>query len=47
MNWAFVDKYCDEAHAIIDEINTPEKKRYLDAKKITKFLKNCAECEER
>ena len=47
MSWAFVDEYCDEAYAIIDDINTPEKKRNLDEKKINKFLENCAECEER
>ncbi len=42
MSWAFVDKYCDEAYAIIDAIDTPEKKRTLDEKKITKFLASCA-----
>jgi hypothetical protein len=46
MSWAFVDKYCDEAYAIIDALNTPEKKRNLDEKKIKKYLENCAECEE-
>ena len=42
MSWAFVDKYCDEAYAIIDAIDTPEKKRNLDEKKIDEFLKTCA-----
>ena len=42
MSWAFVDKYCDEAYAIIDAIDTPEKKRNLDEEKINEFLKKCA-----
>jgi hypothetical protein len=47
MSWAFVTRYCDEAYAIIDAVNTPEKKRNLDEKKINKFLEKCAECEDR
>jgi hypothetical protein len=39
MTWAFVDKYCDEAWVIIDDINTPEKKRTLDKETINEFLK--------
>ena len=46
MSWAFVNKYCDEAYAIIDEINTSKKKRYLDVTKIHKYLENCAECKD-
>jgi hypothetical protein len=42
MSWAFVDKYCDEAYAIFDAIDTPEKKRNLDEKKINEFLNTCA-----
>jgi hypothetical protein len=42
MSWAFVDKYCDEAYAIIDAIDTAEKKRNLDEAKIDEFLKTCA-----
>lgn len=42
MSWAFVDKYCEEAWTIIDDINTPEKKRTLDEEKINKFLEGCA-----
>jgi hypothetical protein len=42
MSWAFVDKYCDEAYAIIDDIDTPEKKRNLDQEKINEFLESCA-----
>jgi len=38
MTWAFVDKYCDEAYAIIDAVNTPKKKRALNAKEINTFL---------
>lgn len=42
MSWEFVDKYCDEAWTIIDDINTPQKKRTLDEEKINEFLKSCA-----
>lgn len=42
MSWAFVDKYCDEAYAIVDALNTAEKKRNLDEEKIDEFLKTCA-----
>jgi len=42
MRWAFVDKYCDEVYAIIDAIDSAEKKRNLDEEKINKFLKTCA-----
>jgi hypothetical protein len=38
MSWAFLKKYCDEAYAVIDAINTAKKKRALDSKKITAFL---------
>ena len=38
MTWAFFDKYCDEAYAIIDAINTKKKKKALDQKKVTAFL---------
>ena len=38
MSWAFLEKYCDEAYAIIDEVNTKKKKRNLDEKKIKAFL---------
>ncbi|MBO0859240.1 MAG: hypothetical protein J2P21_12320 [Chloracidobacterium sp.] len=38
ITWAFVDKYCDEAYAIIDGADTLKKKRGLDAKKIDTFL---------
>lgn len=38
MTWSFLAKYCDEAYAIIDAVNTAKKKRGLDAKKIDEFL---------
>jgi hypothetical protein len=38
MSWTFLKKYCDEAYAIIDEIDTAKKKRLLDAKKLDAFL---------
>jgi len=44
ISWAFVNRYCDEAYAIIDAINTPEKKRCLDEKKLNRYLENCARC---
>ena len=38
MTWAVFDKYCDEAYAIIDAIDTPKKKKALDAKALDAFL---------
>jgi hypothetical protein len=38
MSWAFLKKYCDEAYAIIDAVDTAKKKRNLDVKKINAFL---------
>lgn len=38
MTWDFLDKYCDEAYAIIDAPDTLKKKQYLDGKKIDDFL---------
>ena len=38
MSWAFVNRYCDEAYVIIDAIDTPEKKRIFDEKKINSIL---------
>jgi len=40
MTWAFFDKYCDEAYAIIDAIDTAKKKKALDAAKLNAFLKS-------
>jgi hypothetical protein len=39
MSWAFFGKYCDEAYAIIDALDTPKKRRTLDRGKIERFLK--------
>ncbi|HJW07644.1 MAG TPA: hypothetical protein VJ527_14230, partial [Rhodanobacter sp.] len=38
MSWAFLARYCDEAYAIIDAIDTAKKKRALDAGKLDAFL---------
>ena len=38
MSWAFLVKYCDEAYAVIDAIDTAKKKRGLDAGKLDAFL---------
>lgn len=38
MSWAFFRKYCDEAYAIIDQINTPRKRKGLDAAGLRRFL---------
>jgi len=40
MSWAFFNRYCDEAYAVIDAINTPKKRRVLDAAKVAAFLNN-------
>jgi hypothetical protein len=38
MSWAFFRKYCDEAYAIIDALDTAKKRRALDRGKIERFL---------
>lgn len=38
MSWAFLAKYCDEAYAIIDAVDSAKKKRALDAGKLDAFL---------
>lgn len=38
MSWAFFAKYCDEAYAVIDALNTPRKRRVLDGARIASFL---------
>ncbi|HEX7112548.1 MAG TPA: hypothetical protein VF216_08890 [Mizugakiibacter sp.] len=38
MSWAFLGKYCDEAYAIIDAVDTAKKKRTVDAAKLEAFL---------
>jgi len=39
MSWAFFGRYCDEAYAVIDALDTAKKRRTLDRAKIEKFLK--------
>lgn len=38
MSWAFFGKYCDEAYAIIDAIDTQKKKRTISVAKLDAFL---------
>lgn len=38
MTWEFFKKYCDEAYAIIDAIDTPKKKENIDESKLKDFL---------
>lgn len=38
MSWAFVEAYSDEAYAIFDESDTPEKKQNLDQEKLKECL---------
>ena len=38
MTWKFFDKYCDEAYAIIDAINTAKLKKAIDTKQLVAFL---------
>lgn len=38
MTWAFIDKYCDEAYAIFDDVNTAKLKAALNIKKLDSFL---------
>lgn len=38
MSWKFFGKYCDEAYAIIDALDTLKKRRALDRKKLVAFL---------
>jgi hypothetical protein len=39
MSWAFFGRYCDEAYAIIDALDTTRKRRILDRSKVERFLK--------
>lgn len=39
MTWAFVERYCDEAYAIVDRFNTAKKRRGLNRRKIEEFLR--------
>ncbi len=38
MTWAFIDKYCDEAYAIIDAVDSDKQKKALDAVKLKELL---------
>ncbi|HYW49006.1 MAG TPA: hypothetical protein VE861_00285 [Gemmatimonadaceae bacterium] len=38
MSWKFFARYCDEAYAIIDALNTPKKRAMLDETKLDAFL---------
>ncbi len=38
MTWAFLDKYCDEAYAIIDAVDTAKKKKAINLIKLNKML---------
>ncbi|MCM3879950.1 MAG: hypothetical protein ND807_07575 [Vicinamibacterales bacterium] len=38
MSWAFFKKYCDEAYAVIDALNTRKKRLALNGTKIAAFL---------
>lgn len=42
MTWAFVTKYCDEAYAIIDAVDTAKKRKALDLAKLQRMLKAVA-----
>jgi hypothetical protein len=39
MTWKFFDKYCDEAYAIFDAVDTAKKKKAIDAVKLNAFLR--------
>lgn len=38
ITWAFMDKYCDEAYAIFDALNTAKLKKALNIKELDTFL---------
>jgi hypothetical protein len=38
MSWQFFGKYCDEAYAVIDALDTAKKRRALDSTKLEAFL---------
>ena len=39
MSWKFFDKYCDEAYAVFDAVDTQKKRQLVDGKKIDDFLR--------
>src|ERR1051325_9203429 len=38
MTWAFFDKYCDEAYALVDEVNVKKGKKGIDVQKLMEYL---------
>ncbi len=38
MTWAFFDKYCDEAYAIVDEVDSKNGKPGIDVQKLVTYL---------
>lgn len=42
MTWGWFTKYCSEAYAIIDAINTSKKKKLIDVKTLDSFLESLA-----
>ncbi|HTQ39478.1 MAG TPA: hypothetical protein VMJ32_10640 [Pirellulales bacterium] len=38
MTWTFFDKYCDEAYAIIDGVDTQKIKKAIDLEKLDTLL---------
>jgi hypothetical protein len=40
MTWRFFERYCDEAYAIIDALNTPKKRKGIDARRLDMFLES-------
>jgi hypothetical protein len=38
MSWEFFEKYCDEAYAVIDALDTAKKRRAFDTSRIERFL---------
>ena len=40
MTWAFFEKYCDEAYAIVDAKNSAKQRRALDLAAVRRFLRD-------
>jgi len=38
MSWGFFRKYCDEAYAVIDAVDTAKKRRFLDVQKLKRYI---------
>jgi hypothetical protein len=39
MSWAFFEKYCDEAYAVIDALDSPRTRRLINRSKVESFLR--------